>query len=252
MERQIQQSKPEMMQEGADLKTIRNPALQLMAAEPKAPAQIKGEQMPKEPVAKTASGEHTMSPFNPKAANEPGVSPESRQEMKAHPEAAEVQTSGQGYLRLRMRVSGDRLSVVDIQQVQGPLVQTGSVAGEYAYEVQLDAKPLAVEGILDVGVSRSYPRPGSNEHHITQHSTFDFNVRLPRAEVPDAAVSRLSVTVYRFADASPKMIQGRISAQPGLQARPIAQLQGIRLESLEPELREKFQRVFPRMNAPHQ
>ena len=43
MASQIQQSKPEMMQEGADLKTIRNPALQLMAAEPKAPTQIKGE-----------------------------------------------------------------------------------------------------------------------------------------------------------------------------------------------------------------
>lgn len=252
MASQIQQSKPEMMQEGADLKTIRNPALQLMAAEPKAPAQIRGEQMPKEPVAKAPTGEQTMSPFNPKAAKELGASQESRQEMKAHPDAAEAQISGQGYLRLRMRVAGDRLSVVDVQQVQGPLVQTGSVAGEYAYEVQLDAKPVATEGILDVGVSRSYPRPGSNEHHITQHSTFEFNVRLPRAEVPDAAVPRLSVTVYRFADASPKMIQGRISAQPGLQARPIAQLQGIRLESLEPELREKFQKVFPRMNVPRQ
>ncbi|HEU4636847.1 MAG TPA: hypothetical protein VFS41_11750, partial [Edaphobacter sp.] len=143
MASQIQQSKPEMMQEGADLKTIRNPALQLMATEPKAPAQIKGEQMSKEPVAKAPSGEHTMSPFNPQAAKEAGASQESRQEMKAHPDAAETQTSGQGYLRLRMRVAGDRLSVVDVQQVQGPLVQTGSVAGEYAYEVQLDAKPVA-------------------------------------------------------------------------------------------------------------
>jgi hypothetical protein len=53
--------------------------------------------------------------------------------------------------------------------------------------------------------------------------------------------------VYRFADTSPKMIQGRISAQPGLQALPVAQLQGIKVESLEPGLREKFQKVFPRL-----
>lgn len=249
---QIDQTKPEMMQEGADLKTIRNSGLPLMAAAPQAPTHVKGEQMPKEPVVKAPTGEQTMSPFNPKAAAEPETAKEGRQEMQAHPDAAEAQPSGQSYLRLRMRVAGDRLSVVDVQQVEGPLVQTGSVAGEYAYEVQLDAKPVAAEGILDVGVSRSYPRPGSNEHHITRHSTFDFNVRLPRAEVPDAAVPRLAITVYRFADASPKMIQGRISAQPGLQAQPVAQLQGIKLDSLEPELREKFQKVFPRMNAPRQ
>jgi hypothetical protein len=248
----MNQAKPEMMQEGADIKTIRNPGLPMMAASPQAPAQIKGEQMPKEPVAKAPSEGQTMSPFDPKGPAKPGKPREGSQEMKAHPDLTETQTSGQSYLRLRMRVAGDRLSVVDVQQVQGPLVLSGSVAGEYAYEVELDAKPLAAEGILDVGVSRSYPRPGTNEHFITPRSTFEFNVRLPRAEVPDASIPRLSIVVYRFADASPKMIQGRISAQPGLQAHPVAQLQGIRLENLEPEVREKFQKVFPRMNAPRE
>jgi hypothetical protein len=244
---QIDQSKPEMMQEGADLKAIRNPRLPLMAAAPQEPAHVKGEQMPKDPAVKVPSGEATMSPFDPKAAAEPQNPKESRQEMKGHTGTAATQASGQSYLRLRMRVAGDRLSVIDVQEVEGPLVQSGSVAGEYAYEAQLDAKPLAAEGILDVGVSRSYPRPGTNEHFITQRSTFDFNVRLPRAEVPDTSVPRLSIMVYRFADTSPKMIQGRISAQPGLQALPVAQLQGIKVESLEPGLREKFQKVFPRL-----
>ena len=193
-----------------------------------------------------------MSPFHSKEPAEPGTPKEGSQDMKGHPGTAEIQSSGQGYLRLRMRVAGDRLSVVDVQQVQGPLVQSGSVAGEYAYEVQLDAKPLAAEGILDVGVSRSFPRPGTNEHFITQRSTFEFNVRLPRAEVPDASIPRLSIVVYRFADTSPKMIQGRISAQPGLQAHPVAQLQGIQIEALEPALREKFQKVFPRLTPSRQ
>jgi len=249
---QIDQLKPGHMQEGADLKTIRNPRLPLMAATPQAPTSVNGEQMPTKPVAKVPSGEQTMSPFDPKAPVKPGTPKEGGQEMKGHAGTTETQASGQSYLPMRMRVAGDRLSIVDVQEVQGPLVQTGSVAGEYAYEVQLDAKPVAAEGILDVGVSRSYPRPGTNEHYITPRSTFEFNVRLPRAQVPDASVPRLSIAVYRFADASPKMIQGRISAQPGLQAQPVAQLQGIRLESLEPELREKFQKVFPRMNVPRQ
>jgi hypothetical protein len=249
---QIDQTKPEMMQEGADLKTIRNPGLPMMAASPQAPTHTKGEQMPKEPVVKAPGEGQTMSPFDPKAPAKPGKPSEGSQEMKGHPDLTGTQTSGQSYLRLRMRVAGDRLSVIDVQQVPGPLVQTGSVAGEYAYEVQLDGKPLTAEGILDVGVSRSYPRPGTNEHYITPRSTFEFNVRLPRAEVPDASVPRLSIAVYHFADASPKMIQGRISAQPGLHAQPVAQLQGIRIESLDPELREKFQKVFPRLNAPRQ
>jgi hypothetical protein len=193
-----------------------------------------------------------MSPFDPKAPAKPGKPKEGFQEMKGHPDITETQTSGQSYLRLRMRVTGDRLSIVDVQQVPGPLVLSGSVAGEYAYEVQLDAKPLAAEGILDVGVSRSFPRPGTNEHFITRHSTFEFNVRLPRAEVPDASIPRLSVVVYRFADASPKMIQGRISAQPGLHAQPVAQMAGIRMESLDPGLREKFQKVFPRLTPSRQ
>lgn len=247
---QIDQKKPETMQEGADLKTIRNPGLPTMAAKPETPAKIKGEHMPKEPAVKVPSGEQVMSPFDPKAPAKPGKPKEGFQEMKGHPDITATQTSGQSYLRLRMRVTGDRLNVVDVQQVPGPLVLSGSVAGEYAYEVQLDAKPLAAEGILDVGVSRSFPRPGTNEHFITQRSSFEFNVRLPRTEVPDASVPRLSIVVYRFADTSPKMIQGRISAQPGLQAHPVAQLQGIQVEALEPALREKFQKVFPRMAAP--
>jgi len=247
---QIDQPKAKVMQEGADLKGLRDPRLPVMAAAPQIPTGTQGEQMPASPSNKPPAGGATMSAFQPKAAAEQKPAQKKLDDMKAHPDANAVQTAGQSYLRLRMRVAGDRLSVVGVQEVEGPLVQSTSVAGEYAYEVQLDSKPLAAEGILDVGISRSYPRPGSNEHYITQRSSFDFNVRIPRAAVPDQAVPRLSITVYRFQDVSPKTIQGRISAQPGLQAQPVAQLQNLQIENLEPALREQFQRVFPKLTMP--
>jgi hypothetical protein len=250
MANQLNQPKLGALQEGADEKIILNPRLPKMAETPQTTIDIKGVQMPKAPAVHAPAGGAVMAAFDRAKVIKERPVVRAVEDMKAHPEIASKEVTGQSYIRLRVRAAGDRLTVLDVHEVDGPLVVSPNVAGEHAYEVQLDSKSLNAEGILDVGVSRSFPRPGSNEHFITPRSSFDFNVRIPKASLPDSAIPRLSITLYQFPDASPKLIQGRISAQTGLQAKAIARLPALNVESLEPNVTEKFQKIFPKLVVP--
>jgi hypothetical protein len=205
---------------------------------------VQGVKMPDAPAARPIAGLPTMTAFQSNQSP-PAPTEAKYADMKAHPETARSASPGESYVLLRVRATGDRLTVIGANEVQGPLIISSTVAGEHAYEVTLDSKPLVAEGILDVGVSRSFPRPGSNEHYITTRSSFDFNVRVPRSAVPDQALQRLSITLYRFPDASPKLIQGGIAAQTGLQAKPVATLPALKLETLAPEVNKQLLHIFP-------
>ena len=192
-----------------------------------------------------APGARAMEPFKP-PANPQASTPSG--EMKARPQPAEQ--APQGYLRLRVRVTDGRMRIVGAQTVDGPLALSPSFVGQHAYEVMLDARPIALEGLPDFGVSRSYPRPEQHEHHITARPTYEFNVRVPRSLLPGDALSRLHVTLFRFPDASPKTAAASVARQFGQQASVVAAIEGVREEHIEAPALEQLKRLFPSSFGP--
>lgn len=152
-----------------------------------------------------------------------------------------------GYVRLRVRVTGDRMRILSVQNVEGPLAAPQALVGRHAYEVTLDARRIAAEGIPDVGVQRSFPRPGQHEHHVTELESFEFNVRVARQALPEGALDRLRINLYRFPDATPKPIAGdaRLSQHLGPQAQTVAQIDGIQAQHVDPTAVEQFKKLFP-------
>jgi hypothetical protein len=167
-----------------------------------------------------------------------------QKEMQPHTIAA---TRADGYVRMRVRVTDDRMRILNVTSVEGPLAQPTSIVGEHAYEVTLDNNQLAAEGIADIGVQRSYPRPGEHEHHMTELTSYEFNVRVPRSALPEGAVERLNINLYRLPDAKPKPIQGAalLSRQLGPQAQLVARIEGLRPEHIDPAAIDQFTKVFP-------
>jgi hypothetical protein len=245
-----QDSMPNRMQEGASDSLIDNPRLGRMAAAPeKESAQAASGRSTmasdgKEKPPAAASGARVMESFAAPGKPSPPGSAAPTTEMQAHPRAAASEPA-ESYLRLRVRVTDDRMRVIDAKSVDGPLTHSPSFAGEHAYEASLDSQAIAIEGLPDVGVSRSYPRPGEHEHHIADRRTFEFTARIARAALPANALGRLALTVYRFPDASGKSVKSSLSREFGQQAKVVARLDGIREDTAEPQALEHLRRLFP-------
>jgi hypothetical protein len=82
---------------------------------------------------------------------------------------------------------------------------------------------------------------------VTELQSFEFNVRVPRAALHEAALDRLQIQLYRFPDALRKPIAGnaRLSQQLGPQARVVARIEGLRAQHLDPNAIEQFHKIFP-------
>lgn len=239
-------------QDGASKPIVDNPRLPAMPADPAGEAveRIAGvTMMPeiKETVNVAAKGgERTMEAFKPGGANSATPKAIPAAEMQARP-LATVADVKQGYLLLRARVINDKIQIISAKTVDGPLAQPTSLVGEHAYEVVFDAQRLRVEGIPDISVSRSYPRPGQHEHHITERKVFEFNIRIPLSVVPPNALDRIKIDLYRFSDALPKAIPGAalVSAQYGKQAQILATLDGIKADRVETPALDQLKVIFP-------
>jgi hypothetical protein len=239
------------VQDGALNQVVINPTLPVMPTDPskEAGAVVAGANIMPE-IRETVNvpgrgGERTMETFRPTVSPAAsGAIPAS--EMQSRPAAADTDTK-QGYLLLRVRVINDKIQIISAKTVDGPLVEPTLLVGQHAYEVVLDAQRLAVEGIADIAVSRSYPRPGQHEHHIAQRQVFEFNIRIPRSAVPSNALDRIKINLFRFPDALPKAISGPtlLSRQFGNQARIVATLDGITADRIEPSALDQLKVIFP-------
>jgi hypothetical protein len=167
-----------------------------------------------------------------------------QREMEQHPIAS---NRIDGYVRFRVRVSADRMRILNVQTIEGPLELPQSIVGHHAYDVTLDGQRLSTEGIPDLGVQRSFPRPGQNEHHVTELPSFEFNVRVPRASLPEGALGRLQINLYRFPDATKKQVAGAapLSRQLGPLSHVIAKIEGIQAIHLDPAAAEQVSKLFP-------
>ncbi len=184
---------------------VENPKLSLMSGKTLRPRLIGGKRLlmaaaPKPDAGKTGR----MAPVSKKAVRVPQPTlKRGLAEMKARPEARTA-ASKDGYVRLRLRVTGDRVTVVGAKAVEGPLVERPDIRGSMAYDVTLGSKRVAAGSILDVGERRSFPNESPRApaeqrgHFISEVPTYEVTVRVPASEVKMTALPRLNIRLYRI------------------------------------------------------
>ncbi len=175
-------------------------------------------------------------PFKPGRVHRPsaesGSAPISDQKP---PRRRRARTGGGGeqYIRMRVRVRGDQLSIVDSHLVDGPLGQTSGFSGPNAYEVTLGDRLLHAGSLPDLGVQRSFGNPeGPPEqrgHHFTERRTYEFMARVPADEVTPETIGNIALRLHRIKE---EARSDRPSPEPLAQrfvreVRPVAELVGL-------------------------
>jgi hypothetical protein len=128
---------------------------------------------------------------------------------------------GEQYVRLTVRVEDDRMSIVDSHLVAGPLAETKAFQAGFAYEVLVGDHRLHAGSIPDLGTFRSFAKPKAKDaqagHHTYRLSTYEFDARVPLANLRDVDLSKVLVALYRVKQPD------QVGAVPGaLSARPLA------------------------------
>jgi hypothetical protein len=137
------------------------------------------------------------------------------------------------YVRLRLRVRGDRLSVVDSHLVDGPLGQVAGFPGANAYEVTLGDRLLHAGALPDLGVQRSFVNPEGpaeqRRHFVTERDVYEFVARVPANEVTPETLGELRVTLHRVKEEAraPRLTAEPLGRQFERQLRPVAELVGL-------------------------
>lgn len=155
-----------------------------------------------------------------------------------------------GYLRLRLQVENDELTVTGGKVVAGPLVQAESLHPGLVYEVTRGGRRVCLGLIPDAGVWRSYPdpegRPAMQGHHLTALSTYEIAVRIPLEDIRRQDLARLRVSLYQWQGAAPVDVVAARSIAEGVKGRlrPVAALEGIRFESLPRQLQAELKRAM--------
>ena len=150
--------------------------------------------------------------------------------------AAGVRRAGdpaEQYVRLRIRVRGDRLSVVDSHLVDGPLGQSATFHGEHAYDVTYQDRLLHAGMVRDVGMQRSFPSQDGPEemrgHHLAPREVYEFSARVPASEVTADTIGGIRVRLHRVEEpaSTDRLRSAPLEAQFEGQVSPVAELVGL-------------------------
>jgi hypothetical protein len=181
-------------------------------------------------VAKPAAGQVQR----PRASAKPGefgdqVPPRKRR-------AAGSSSAGSGaeqYIRLRVRVRGDRLTVLDSHLVDGPLSQAQGFATANAYEVTVGDRLLHAGALPDLGMQRSFVNPDGppeqHGHHFTERPIFEFTARVPAHEVTPETISTIAIRLHRIKEEAraTRLSTEALAVQFPREVRPVAELIGL-------------------------
>lgn len=166
------------------------------------------------------------------------IPPKARRGAKPRP-------AGEQYIRMRVRVRGDQLSVIDSHLVDGPLGQTAGFSGANAYEVSVDDRLLHAGSLPDLGFQRSFVNPNGpadqRGHHFTDRSTFEFMARVPAHEVTPETIGRIAVRLHRVKEEArtDRLGPAPMIEQFARQVRPIAELVGLPASVLPEAIEER-------------
>jgi len=149
------------------------------------------------------------------------------------PQGSETGDGRQQYVRLRIRLRGDQLSIIDSHLVDGPLGQVTGFPGTNAYEVTLDGRLLHAGALPDLGVQRSFPNPEGPEvqhgHFFTQRDVSEFVARVPAEDLSPETIKRVKVTLHRVSEEvrAPRLGPESLALQFERQIRPVAEIEGL-------------------------
>ncbi len=145
------------------------------------------------------------------------------------------------YVRLRVRVHGDRLTVLDSHLVDGPLAAPTTLHGAGVYEVTMGDRLVHAAAVPDLGLEqRSFPNlegpPDQRGHHFTERPASELSVRIPAEELTADTIGAVQVRLYRLVEPASGVRVGAqsLGAQLHERVEPIAQLTGLP-ESALPE-----------------
>ena len=132
------------------------------------------------------------------------------------------------YVRLQVRLQDGTLSLLDAQQVDGPLVQPTTLPYGLVHEVLVDGRQVAVGAHPDANISRSFEEPGHGPgtHHTYELPTVDLTVRVPTAALRGADPSKVTISVYHVPEHphTPLAPLAPLAHQPTLKVAPRANL----------------------------
>jgi len=133
-----------------------------------------------------------------------------------------------GYVRMQVRLHDGTLSLLDAQQVDGPLVQPTTLAYGLVHEVLVDGRQVSVGAHPDANISRSFEEPGHGPgtHHTYDLPTVDLTIRVPTAALRGADPSKVTINVQYAQEHphTPLAPLAPLAHQPTLNLAPRASL----------------------------
>lgn len=151
----------------------------------------------------------------------------------------------EGYVRMRVLVQGDSLTVLDSHLVDGPLREGASFPGGFAYDVTVGEELLHAGPVPDLGVRRSFIDPdGPTDerfHHLTEATTNVFTVRVPAELVTPDRLRRIEVRLYRLKDeaVATRATREPVSRRFEQEVRVVAARTGLPRSVLPAEIRRR-------------
>jgi hypothetical protein len=212
-----------------------------------APA-YEGERKTDQPPAQRSGKPRTKEDIEPRVTRKPRNAQEMTELADMEPRhrrpapAAGAEQPAEEYIRLRIRVRGDRMTVIDSHLVDGPLASTTAFPGNNAYEVTLDDRLLHAGALPDFGTQRSFvapnPAPGEDAHHFTERDVFEFSARVPAADVTPETIGAVTVRLHRVKGEAraARLTDQPLAVQFEQEMRPVAELVGLPQQALPEEI----------------
>ena len=228
------------------------PTLAMMTDKPLRPKAIKGKvlRMVEEPAADKGKTNRMAAFRKPTRA---AATPKDLADQKPGPVLKETtDDDGPGYVRVRLRVRDDEVTVLSAKSVEGPLVDD-KLHGALAYEVLLGKKRVAAGAIPDVGEKRSFPAPkargAQSGHFITPLDSYEINVRVPKDTVSLESLSRREVALYRVKEELPvehthELRDIAIGTQFDRQVREVARIKGLQPDKQAKPIAAQLRKAF--------
>lgn len=160
-----------------------------------------------------------------------------------------------GYVRLKIHMEDGKLSVTDAKEVPGPFVTQTAVNLGYNYEVTTDDKPISLGFLPDVGVRRSFANidaPGIElREHITILPSFDFFVRVPKNQISEKTLPRMTIAVHEVKQTPDTLLKEvPLIKQTGLVSTEIGRMDGIKIDEVPKEVRSELKRILKEKEEP--
>jgi hypothetical protein len=160
------------------------------------------------------------------------------------PELGDQQAARRGgkaaerYLRLHVRIDDGQAAIVGSHVVEGPLAQTPTFEGGYAYEVTTGERLLHAGSIPDFGVFRSFAHPNGTleqrRHHSYELPVHEFHARVPMSELDRSTLPKVAVVLYRVKEhPAPRAALGQamsaapLAVQKERELREVARVEGL-------------------------